>query len=104
MAKETKVTELRAEPAAETAEPAAPWPPAWPRTFTWRGIHFAIDDPSNWPLKVLRAFEKGHTVDAIAGVIGDVAWSRVENMSITEAEELFNKITEVTRLGDKPGE
>lgn len=78
--------------------------PVWPKAFTWRGIDVVIDDPKTWPLKVLRAFEVGHVLDALAGVLGPRVWTQIENFSAEQADELFNKITELTAVGDTPGE
>lgn len=74
--------------------------PAFPRTFTWQGIDFTVDDPADWPIGALRAFERGHQIDAIARVIGDAAFERIADMPASKTTELFHKIAEVAGFAD----
>lgn len=74
-------------------------PAVWPKTLTWSGIDFTIDDPEDWPIGALRAFELGHQIDAIARVIGDAAFARIADMSARRTRELFELIAETAGFG-----
>jgi hypothetical protein len=72
----------------------------WPKTFTWKRIPISIPNPEDWPLKVTRAFEVGHVIDALAGLLGDATWARIENMTARQCSDLFEKITALVGFED----
>lgn len=92
-----KNTDTRPMNDDDTVETTAP---AWPKRFTWRGIPVAIDSPDDWPLGALRAFERGNQIDALARVLGDAVWSRIEDMPARETRELFDRVAEVAGFAD----
>lgn len=71
----------------------------WPKHISWNGMDFTVPSPEDWSLKTIRDFGDGK-IGALAGVIGEKTWARIEDMSLRETKPLMDLIAQAAGFED----